>query len=68
MDEDAVRIFGTLARNFCWGNHQSPAEVHQFKNKFDRWRHLYLDGGDLLLFMAFTPGTSSGGNSMASGV
>ncbi len=40
MDEDAVRIFGILARNFYWGNHRSPAGVHQFKNKFDRRCHL----------------------------
>ncbi len=44
MDEDAVRIFGILAGTLCWGNHHSPAEVNQFKNKFDRWCHLYLDG------------------------
>ncbi len=65
MDKDAVRIFGILARNFCWGNHHSVGRwfTNSRTNLTVGVTFTSTEpGGDLSLFMAFTPGTSSGGN------
>ncbi len=64
MDEDAVRIFGILARNFVGATTIVPPRSTNSRTNLTVGVTFTSTepGGDASLFMAFTPGTSSGGN------